>query len=196
MARQGTARGVAGSQRAAGVLQRTVGAGGEGAMSHMKDRSRQERCAEEPNCPPVSRAKERTGPTPKNGSGHGIGALEDARRALPSTAARALRIHVQRIDRMARRHEQAIASWPTETKVCRALRRRNLPDRLTLRRKDRHAIMAGTHAPASPQRGAAVAEQMRFYDAWGRAGAILLVVIREGLGKAYGDFLMNPVREK
>ena len=47
-----------------------------------------------------------------------------------SPAGRALRVHVERIDRVARRHEQAVALGPTEADIGRALGQRDEANRL------------------------------------------------------------------
>src|SRR5262245_53149420 len=63
----------------------------------------------------------------------------------------ALRIDVERIERMARRHEQAVAAQPAEANIGAALGQRDLADALALGVEDHHPIVALTHAPAAPQ---------------------------------------------
>src|ERR1700760_3338903 len=69
--------------------------------------------------------------------------------ALP--ARHALRIHIQRVERMRRGHEQAVALAAAEAQVGAALRQRDVADRLTLRRKPTHAVELGRHPPAAPE---------------------------------------------
>src|SRR6185312_7097226 len=69
----------------------------------------------------------------------------------PSPALHALRIDVERIQRVRRCHEQAVALDAAETQIGAALRQRNMADRLALRREHAHAVELGGHAPAAPQ---------------------------------------------
>src|SRR5262245_11154898 len=64
----------------------------------------------------------------------------------------ALRVHEQRIDRMARRHEQAVALGAAEADVGAALRQRNESDRLAGGVENLHAVLLRiAHAPAAPE---------------------------------------------
>src|SRR5439155_17000429 len=74
------------------------------------------------------------------------------RSAEISASERTLRVDVERIDRVARRHEQPIAFGPAEADVGATLRQLDVPDRVALRIEDADAIEFGTaHAPAAPQ---------------------------------------------
>ena len=55
------------------------------------------------------------------------------------------------LDRVARRHEQAVAAHAAEAQVGCALGQRDLADRLPLRREDHHAVHPLTHPLAAPQ---------------------------------------------
>src|SRR5712691_8490156 len=68
-----------------------------------------------------------------------------------SAAERTLRVDIERIERMARRHEQAVAAQPTETKVGATFGQRDLADALALGVEDQHAVLGLTHAPAAPE---------------------------------------------
>src|SRR5947208_6259880 len=68
-----------------------------------------------------------------------------------SATERPLRVDIERIERMARRHEQAVAAQSAETKIGAALGQRDLADPLALRAEDHHAVLSLTHAPAAPQ---------------------------------------------
>src|SRR5262245_25284063 len=73
--------------------------------------------------------------------------------AIPGlTAGRALRVYEQRIDRMARRHEQAVALGAAEADVGAAFRQRNESDRLGSGVENLHAVLLRiAHAPAAPE---------------------------------------------
>src|SRR5262249_58944380 len=68
-----------------------------------------------------------------------------------SPARRALRVHVQRVKRVARRHEQAVAMAAAEADICAAFGQSDLSDRLAGRVEDANAIELRRHAPAPPQ---------------------------------------------
>src|SRR5579864_9187929 len=69
-----------------------------------------------------------------------------------STALYALRVHIQRVQPMTRRHEQAVPMPAAEADVRAALRQRDMADRLTLRREHADTVeFVGAHAPAAPQ---------------------------------------------
>src|SRR5690349_7620995 len=69
-----------------------------------------------------------------------------------SSVLRAARIHVERIERVARGHEQAVALAPAEGEVGAALRQRDEADRLALRVEHLDPVELGVaHAPAAPQ---------------------------------------------
>src|SRR5690242_12126527 len=65
-----------------------------------------------------------------------------------SPAGHALRVDVQRVERVARRHKQAIAMAPAEAEVGAALGQRDVADRLARRIEDAHAVELVGHAPA------------------------------------------------
>src|SRR6476660_6329259 len=68
------------------------------------------------------------------------------------TAGRALRVHIQRIDRVARRHEQPVALDPAEAHVGATLGQCDEADRLAARIENLDAVLLGVaHAPAAPQ---------------------------------------------
>src|SRR5438874_686576 len=62
-----------------------------------------------------------------------------------------LRVHVERIDALARGHKEAIALHAAEAHVCAAFGEMNLPDRLGRGREDAHAVEAFAAAPAAPE---------------------------------------------
>src|SRR6266436_536183 len=104
------------------------------------------------------------------------------RHILPSTAGRALRVHVERIERMARRHEQPVASDAAEAEVGAALGQRNEADRLAggIENLD-PVLLGGTHAPATPEialdvAAEAVGRAARFSSDEGAAIGELVVV--------------------
>src|SRR5260370_26226640 len=69
-----------------------------------------------------------------------------------SPARRALRVDVERIDRMARGHEQPVALDAAEADIGRAFGQRDETDRLTARVEDFHSVLLRVaHAPAAPQ---------------------------------------------
>src|SRR6478752_8336423 len=70
---------------------------------------------------------------------------------LCSPASYALRVHVERIDRVARRHEQPVAIAAAEADVGGALGQRYEADRLAGRIENLHAVERRAHAPATPQ---------------------------------------------
>src|SRR4051812_44484378 len=107
--------------------------------------------------------------------------------AMPLSPERALGVHIQRIDRLARSHEQPVALEPAEAEVGAALGQRHAPrvalapaeaevgaalgprdaaDQHAAGRVDHDAVEFGTaHAPAAPQIAVDVAAH-----AVGRAG--------------------------
>src|SRR4029453_17962205 len=73
-------------------------------------------------------------------------------RLWPSAARRALRVDVERIQRLARRHEQAVAFEPAEADVGGALWQRDAADWLAVGREYHDALeFSRPHAPAPPQ---------------------------------------------
>src|SRR5260370_17064320 len=69
-----------------------------------------------------------------------------------SRVLRAARIRVERIERVTRGHEQAVALAPAESEVGAALRQRDEADRLALGIEHLDPIELGVaHAPAAPQ---------------------------------------------
>src|SRR5205814_7336 len=64
---------------------------------------------------------------------------------------RTLRVHIERIERMARRHEQAVPVHAAEAKIGAALGQRNLTDLLALRVVDRHPVEVFARARAAPE---------------------------------------------
>src|SRR5947208_15317111 len=68
-----------------------------------------------------------------------------------SPASYALRVHVERIDRVARRHEQPVAVAAAEADVGGAFGQRYEADRLARRIEHLDAVERRAHAPAAPQ---------------------------------------------
>src|SRR5215213_5416579 len=72
--------------------------------------------------------------------------------APASATRRALRVDVERIDRLARRHEQAVAATAAEAHVGAALRQLDAADEAPFAVVDHDAVeLVGAHAPAAPQ---------------------------------------------
>src|SRR5215212_4451698 len=72
--------------------------------------------------------------------------------APASATRRALRVDVERIDRLARRHEQAVAATAAEADVGAALRQLDAADEGAVAVVDHHAVeLVGAHAPAAPE---------------------------------------------
>src|SRR5260221_7511646 len=70
----------------------------------------------------------------------------------PSTANRALRIDVERIERLAGGHEETVSLQTAEAKIGAALGQRDAADRLPRRREDHHTVETVlAHAPAGPE---------------------------------------------
>src|SRR3954454_2363776 len=68
------------------------------------------------------------------------------------TAGRALRVHIQRIDRVARRHEQSIALDATEAHIGATLGQCDEADCLAARIENLDAVLlCGAHAPPAPE---------------------------------------------
>src|SRR4051794_41175599 len=87
--------------------------------------------------------------------------------AGPSTSQRTLGVHIERIDRLAGSHEQAVAFHAAEAEVGAALGQRDPADHHAVGRIDHDAVELGiAHAPAAPQIAVDVAAH-----AVGRAGA-------------------------
>src|SRR5580692_9863144 len=81
-------------------------------------------------------------------------------------AERALGIHIECVDRLARRHEQAVALQAAEADIGAALGQSDAADRLAIRRKDHDAVEFGiAHAPTAPQ----IAVDVAAHAVW-RAG--------------------------
>src|SRR6266699_3225213 len=75
-----------------------------------------------------------------------------ARRNGDSAAWRALGVDVERIERPARGHEQAVALGPAEAKIGAAFRQADAADQLALGREHNDAVeLRESHAPAAPQ---------------------------------------------
>jgi|SRR5689334_7590399 hypothetical protein len=69
-----------------------------------------------------------------------------------SAAGFALRVYVERIDRVAGRHEQAIALQAAETEIGAAFRQGDEADRLAGRIEDFHSILLrSAHPPTAPE---------------------------------------------
>src|SRR6266446_2069512 len=68
-----------------------------------------------------------------------------------SAAGDALRVHVERVQRLARRHEEPDALDPAEAEIGAALREQDAADELTGRVEDRHAVVSLAAAPAAPE---------------------------------------------
>src|SRR5262245_45160698 len=66
-------------------------------------------------------------------------------------AGRALRVHVERIDRMARRHEQPVALDAAEANVGGPFGQHDLADAFAVGREHDDAVVALAHPPAAPQ---------------------------------------------
>src|SRR5882724_7083365 len=80
------------------------------------------------------------------------GSLRSQGRQLSLAAERPLRVHIERVDRLARGHEQAVALDAAETKIGAALGQRDAPDHDAVWRVDDDAVEFGiAHAPAAPQ---------------------------------------------
>src|SRR6476620_11667200 len=77
------------------------------------------------------------------------------RAADTSRDVRADRFHVDRVERLAGRHEQAISSGPAEADVGADLRQQDHPDPLTRRREDVHSVVARSN-PAGARPDVAV----------------------------------------
>src|SRR5262245_12859864 len=71
--------------------------------------------------------------------------------APASAAGDPLRVDVERIDRMAGRHEKPVALGAAEAEVGGALRQRDEADRLAAGIEHLDAVELGAHAPAAPQ---------------------------------------------
>ena len=68
------------------------------------------------------------------------------------SAQRALRVHIERIDRLARRHEQAVALHAAEAEVGAALWQGDEADRGAVGREHHDTVEIGiAHAPAAPE---------------------------------------------
>src|SRR5580698_4949618 len=65
---------------------------------------------------------------------------------------RALRVHIERVDRLARGHEQPVALQPAEADVGAALGQRDAADQLAVGRVDHDTVeFRIAHAPAAPE---------------------------------------------
>src|SRR5438552_18004707 len=62
-----------------------------------------------------------------------------------------LRVHVERVNALARGHEEAIALHAAEAHVRAALGKMNVPDRFGRGREDAYAIESFAAAPAAPE---------------------------------------------
>ena len=82
-----------------------------------------------------------------------------------SPAGHALRVHVERIDRVARRHEQSVAVTTAEADIGSALGQRYEADRPTGRIEHLDAVERWAHAPATPQ----IAVDVKVFNPAGRA---------------------------
>src|SRR5260221_913271 len=70
----------------------------------------------------------------------------------PSTANRALRVDVERIERLAGGHEETVSLQAAEAEIGAALGQRDAADRLPRRREDHHPVETVlAHAPAGPE---------------------------------------------
>src|SRR5262245_1522890 len=104
----------------------------------------------------VARTAEKNRCTGSAASQRHVRAATVRRRVVPpgvnSISGRALRIHIKRIERMARSHEQPIALATTEAKIGAALWQRDKADRLAFGIEHLDAVEVGVaHAPAAPQ---------------------------------------------
>src|SRR5262249_23788665 len=87
-----------------------------------------------------------------------IGDFEPRVKRSPSR--RALRIHVERVERMARRHEYPVALDAAEADIRGALGQCDEADGLAGRVENLHAVLLrATHAPAAPQIAVDVASE-------------------------------------
>src|SRR6516225_4346467 len=90
---------------------------------------------------PVSSRRDRTSPPAPRGC-----------RRASSAARRAVRVHIERIERMARGHEQAVASGTAEAEICAAFGQRDEGDRLAGGIENLDPVLLGVaHAPAAPE---------------------------------------------
>src|SRR5947209_19869179 len=71
--------------------------------------------------------------------------------ANPSAARHPLRLDKDRIDRLARRHEQPVALLAAESNIRAALRQHDAADHLTVGRIDGDAVLRLAAAPGTPQ---------------------------------------------
>src|SRR5215831_16367194 len=74
-----------------------------------------------------------------------------SQRGWASAERHAPRVHVDRVDRLATRDEQAIALGPAEAQVGAALGQEYAPDELALGVPDSHAVVPFAAAPAAPE---------------------------------------------
>src|SRR6185437_2470218 len=63
----------------------------------------------------------------------------------------ALGIDVERVQRLARRHEQAVPPEAAEAEIGAALRQMDVADRLARGVEHAHAVQVGAHAPSAPE---------------------------------------------
>src|SRR5882672_3619678 len=71
--------------------------------------------------------------------------------SLSSTVMRARRLDIDGIERLARRHEQAVALLAAEGEIGAGLGQEDLADALAIGGEDLHAVIAGSHpARADP----------------------------------------------
>src|SRR5205085_9820562 len=68
-----------------------------------------------------------------------------------SAADSAFGVDVHGVERLARRHEEAVALDPAEAQIGAALRQQDASDHRAIRREDRDAVMPGASAPAAPK---------------------------------------------
>src|SRR3954454_13346137 len=68
-----------------------------------------------------------------------------------SAADRAFGVDVDRVERLARRHEQPVPLDPAEAEVGAALRQRDAADHFAVRGKHDDAVEPGPGTPAAPQ---------------------------------------------
>src|SRR5215472_8213315 len=116
-----------------------------------------------------------------------------------STAGRALRVHVERIERMARCHEQPVASGAAEADVGATLGQCNEADWLAGRIENLHPVLLGVaHAPAAPEiavdvAAEAVGRAARFSRDEGASIAELVIVDVEDFYHPRGHARLDDV---
>src|SRR5690348_10634807 len=76
--------------------------------------------------------------------------LHSAPAGKNSAAGHALRLDIKRVDRLARRHEEAVALPAAETHIGAALRQQDAADQIAVRRKHRDSVLALAAGETAP----------------------------------------------